>query len=1287
MVNYPVTKPDTDHAREEYSMVNFKKGADQALYTLAVQNERYFREACWAYRQHDAQGFVVPMQIWITNLGQILARIEENGPEIDQCSTAINYLCDTVLEDRRLSGRLFLLNKMGNVQKHQLNGESKPDPTDIDKIVSAYNSMLEAVSRQYPLPSVLAFCIMNTDSAAAQPKTNDTAKVIPPADSTRAAIGAGKQTGSVRQSSPPGIEGTGKERSASRLANQNQYQQYPYEQPLQLGEGTPAGTAHDPVNAASGRAKPRTTTGSSAAKTGSGTGTTAKASAGKSTAASAAAKTTAENAAGTGGAKKTAKSAKTAGTQTKTAEKIYEADSQSKWQHFSEQYMPYILGALGLFLLVCLILDRIKPADTPEQHLMGWVGYHLCHFLFGLVGGAAFLLPVVNFMMAYSWRRYSRSRMVGLQILLSFLFVTLLAGFIHVCKCVGDTGIAELVNFKELYRKGELFKTGGVIGGYLGWLLFHGLKFAGSLVLVIVVMPLLAMFIVGVTPSYVFSLLKEKFGQWKEARRERLAQRAAEEQARLEAEEAEAKRQAALAAEAAKNAPKQPPKPKTDDVFAGHADRTRDGGDTGTGKGKTARTSREKEQALGDPFAGTDTGAGQYGDAKSAKPARTAKGNTDRVLPPLYTEPDPTDTLSLDDLMNDDDIENDDDVSTRLAPRTEKADLGFELPDVIQLPAPSAPAAADSRSDVKAVGGHPGSSGNPLGISEADLGGEDPLKDVPMLSGTPKVEQPAARASEPIVRMVKTDLSELGSTAEDDDAQGADAEPDAIANAAKDEEEHPYVFPPIDLLTPGSATYEADTAEITKNTRILRDTLESFRIGVQEITCSCGPTVTRFEVKPDTGVRVRAITNLVDDIALSLAKSGVRIEAPIPGKSAVGIEVPNDKPATVYLRNLLETPEFQNHKSKLAACLGAEVSGMPIIFDINKMPHLLVSGTTGSGKSVCINCMILSILYKAAPQDVQLILIDPKKVEFNMYRNIPHLKTPIVTNPKKAAGALYAAVEEMEWRFNLIEQVGVRDIAGYNRMTAGDPEHPHMPQLVIIIDELADLMMTAPTDVENAICRLAQKGRAAGIHLILGTQRPSVDVITGLIKANIPSRIAFTVKSQVDSRTIIDVVGAEKLIGRGDMLYAPVGSVKPLRVQGAFVSDSEVESVVDFIKEHNDPPEFSEEFADQIDMEAARCGSGKKKSDDSFGSDSDDAGGDGDEDAKFWEALEVAVNADKVSTSLLQRRANIGYGRAAKIIDRMEDLGFVGPADGNKPRKLLITPQEFAELKMNGFKR
>jgi S-DNA-T family DNA segregation ATPase FtsK/SpoIIIE len=500
----------------------------------------------------------------------------------------------------------------------------------------------------------------------------------------------------------------------------------------------------------------------------------------------------------------------------------------------------------------------------------------------------------------------------------------------------------------------------------------------------------------------------------------------------------------------------------------------------------------------------------------------------------------------------------------------------------------------------------------------------------------------------------------------------------------------------VDLLTKGSSHYEANEAEIAENTQVLREVLESFRIGVKEISCSCGPTITRFEVKPDAGVRVRSIANLVDDIALGMAKAGVRIEAPIPGKAAVGIEVPNAEPATVFFRNVLETPEFRNHKSRIAACLGADVSGRPVILDINKMPHLLVAGTTGSGKSVCINSIIMSILYKAKPDEVKLILIDPKKVEFAVYRDLPHLYCPIISDPKKAAGALNSAVNEMERRFELIEEVGVRNIAGYNEVTADDPARPYMPQMVIIIDELADLMMTASNEVETAICRLAQKARAAGMHLILGTQRPSTDVITGLIKANVPSRIAFTVTQSIDSRIIIDTVGAEKLIGRGDMLYSPVGTTKPLRVQGTFVSDGEVERVVSFLRDNNERVEFDESFTRQIEIEAAKCAaSGKKKGGDAVdideygGSLSGSSGGGSfggapagrkdNEDPKFWEALEVAAGKDKIGTSALQRALNLGYGRAAKIIDRMEELGLVSAAEGNKPRKLLPAAQGYLD--------
>lgn len=527
----------------------------------------------------------------------------------------------------------------------------------------------------------------------------------------------------------------------------------------------------------------------------------------------------------------------------------------------------------------------------------------------------------------------------------------------------------------------------------------------------------------------------------------------------------------------------------------------------------------------------------------------------------------------------------------------------------------------------------------------------------------------------------------------DEDAFGGELDPNLAGKYVVDEitgeiigerpsEIKPYKFPPFDLMKSGPASYAANQEEIAKNTRVLRDILESFKVKINEVSCSCGPTVTRYEIKPAPGVKVKQIANLGDDIAMGLAKSGVRIEAPIPGKAAVGVEVPNDERSTVFLRNIIESPEFQNHKSKTAASLGSDISGRPIVFDIEKMPHLLVAGTTGSGKSICINSIIMSILYKAKPSEVKLVLIDPKKVEFNVYKDIPHLSCKIVSDPKKAAGALNSAVNEMEKRFKLIEQVGVRNITGYNEITKDDPDMPYMPRMVIIIDELADLMMTAKEDVETAICRIAQKARAAGIHLILGTQRPSVDVITGLIKANVPSRIAFTVRSTVDSRTVIDIGGAEKLLGMGDMLYMPVGAPKPIRVQGAFVGDAEVERIVEYIKDNNDPVVYDSDFEKSIDEEAAKCGNPKRSSGDDMPADAE--GGSDNEDPKLWEAIELAIDAGKISTSLLQRRLEIGYGRAAKIIDRLEEKGFVGPADGNKPRKILVTHQDIAEKRFNG---
>ena len=496
-----------------------------------------------------------------------------------------------------------------------------------------------------------------------------------------------------------------------------------------------------------------------------------------------------------------------------------------------------------------------------------------------------------------------------------------------------------------------------------------------------------------------------------------------------------------------------------------------------------------------------------------------------------------------------------------------------------------------------------------------------------------------------------------------------------------------YVRPDVDLLKNYKNDENEKVAheEVRANAAALMDTLKSFGVRIQEITYSRGPTITRYELKPDVGVRIRSIANLVDDIALSLATTGVRIEAPIPNKAAVGIEVPNKIAATVGLRSLIDSPEFEEKKSILTAALGKDVGGNSVYFDIGKMPHMLIAGTTGSGKSVCINCIIMSILYKASPRDVKLILIDPKKVEFQPFRSIPHLYAPIVTDPKKAAGALASAVAEMERRFELIESVGAKNISGYNELTANDPSKEYLPYIVIIIDELADLMMTAADDVETAICRIAQKARAAGIHLIVGTQRPSVDVVTGLIKANIPSRIAFTVASQVDSKTILDCAGADKLIGRGDMLFAPIGSTKPMRVQGAFVDDREVERIVDFINEHNDGVSFNDAFIKRIEEEAAKCGNPKGKGGAGGFTGIDDDGEPGEEgvDPKFKQALDVAIEMGKISTSLLQRRLEIGYGRAAKIIDRMEALGYVSAPDGNKPRVVLVSKASMMEKRLN----
>ena len=492
-----------------------------------------------------------------------------------------------------------------------------------------------------------------------------------------------------------------------------------------------------------------------------------------------------------------------------------------------------------------------------------------------------------------------------------------------------------------------------------------------------------------------------------------------------------------------------------------------------------------------------------------------------------------------------------------------------------------------------------------------------------------------------------------------------------LEHAVAVEDEH-YEYPPIELLSKGTKkAIKGGAKALTDVATRLQKTLYSFGVQAKVENVSVGPAITRYELKPAEGVRVSKIANLADDIALNLAAETIRIEAPIPGKQAVGIEVPNTEKETVHFREVVESDDFQDSKSKLSVALGKDVAGNMEIADIAKMPHALIAGATGSGKSVCINTIITSIIYKAKPSEVKFVMVDPKVVELSVYNGIPHLLIPVVTDPKKAAGALAWAVQEMDNRYNLFAQKGVRDLKGYNALAEKEDGTGKLPQIVIIIDELADLMMVAAKEVEDSICRLAQKARAAGMHLIIATQRPSVDVITGIIKANIPSRIAFAVSSQVDSRTILDQIGAEKLLGKGDMLFYPSGAPKPVRVQGAFVSDEEVEKIVSFIKSNGEAT-YSEDILETIENSNK---TDKERADEA-------TAGDDDTDPFLMDAIDVVVETGQASTSFIQRRFKVGYARAGRIIDQMEERGIISGYQGSKPRQVLMSLEKLQELKM-----
>ncbi len=891
---------------------------------------------------------------------------------------------------------------------------------------------------------------------------------------------------------------------------------------------------------------------------------------------------------------------KDGGVEKKTAaskkkEKIEAVPESSGFVH---QFIPFILIVSAIFLTACYLLARIDGA-------MGVIGGLLRNLLCGFFGWPAFLIPAFLINLAIFWRKYVDMNMVLWKVTLSAIMLFFIAALVHVCTIPainestytwGDWGASIFGTGSAVsnWSYGLELVGGGFLGGFFGGLFRCHIGFVGTLIVLIATIAVGVMFLVGVTPRYVWTAIKYKFMLEREKRAAALA-----EQEEIEREREEEYRKS------------QRKKKKTAPVDMN------DGMDELEEYDFSADEVRGSVEKTPEPV---------------PMPAPPTEPPVSEIIPepaaPIPVTPAPVRTAQDARSMEDTYSVLDDIFG-------EKEPSAAEPPAVVTpLPAPQAPV---------------------------------PQTHAPQAHAEPKQE----------LELTLTQIT-------DGDSAALDVAPDVVDPSAmrksRTEQLAAYIYPSIDLLHEVENPSKEDVAaELRTNAQKLMNKLASFNVKINKIEYSRGPTITRYELYPESGTRVRSIANLSDDIALELA-TAVRIEAPIPNKSAVGVEVPNKCRATVFIRELIESEKFRNMPSRLSACLGKDVGGNMIFFDIAKMPHLLIAGTTGSGKSVCMNCIILSLLYKARPDEVQFIMIDPKKIEMGMYNKLPHLKVPVVTDMKKAAGTLNAAVNEMEHRYELLEEVGVRDIDAYNRvMAADDPDFVPLPKLVIFIDELADLMMTAHNEVETSIIRLAQKARAAGIHIIIGTQRPSVDVITGLIKANVPSRISFAVASQTDSRVIMDMGGAEKLIGKGDMLYAPIGATKPMRVQGAFVADDEVEAVTEFIKANSCKVEYDSEFMSEIERETERLAASDKK-----GGGEVDSGEIAirDADPLFTQALRIAVDNGTVATSFLQRKLSIGFGRAGKIIDRMEALGFVSAANGTKPRNVLITKQQLMEMEM-----
>ena len=921
----------------------------------------------------------------------------------------------------------------------------------------------------------------------------------------------------------------------------------------------------------------------------------------------------------------------------------------------AEQRLPAGLGTLFAGLL--LVVLAFVQGDSV------WRALH--DVLFGLFGCGSFVLGAAVCCLAV---QYTRGEDLIPKIFKLVLGLVFASGTVIVFSGLQTQGLSTFQMVAACYRNGvDAWLGGGALGALLGGnlLLLCGRPAANLIMLVLALCA--SLYIFDLTPAEVWQWLCGAFGGV-HAKGAAIAQRSAERRAERAAARAE------LEAEEELDEPEEEEteeeEPETPAFHLGIPDwlsGVRNWGHKVTEELEAQEPAAQSEaQAAQQPLAQPEPAAPAITPVKVSTsrprasfdvdlgpdPSEIKAGGSEPIEPlivgpggtfgqnPLRSEPKPAPQPIVQDPVITDAADFFTKPEPPVQPETQPVSVSQEIPAVpIQ---PAVPAARVSAENAVAMRGEPDADG--------------------WISIT----------AEPVD---EKEINTLVAAAMEKPAASEQAAAAAPAEEAEPVDVFQYKYPPIELFE--RSPEEADTAaqdELQANARKLVDTLERFGVHTKMRDISRGPAVTRYELQPMAGVKISRITSLADDIALNLAVADVRMEAPIPGKAAVGIEVPNHKRQAVNIRSVFESQSFQRMTSPLGIALGKDIAGTAQVADLCKMPHLLIAGSTGSGKSVCVNSIIMSLVFRSSPEDVKLLLIDPKVVELAEYNGIPHLLMPVVTEPKKAAGALGSAVQEMERRYRLFAENNVRDIKSFNRLAAESPDLEKMPYIASIIDELADLMMVVGKDVEDSICRIAQKARAAGMHLIVATQRPSVDVITGLIKANIPSRIAFAVSSQVDSRTILDGSGAEKLLGQGDMLFMPVGAPKPTRIQGTFVRDEEISRVLDFIKS-SATVQYDEAMIEA--MEKHTIQDGKKGG---SGADADD---ETDTDPMYNQAVEVVIDAGQASTSLLQRRCKLGYARAARIMDEMEQNGIIGPSEGAKPRAVLISRQQWLEMQMN----